>query len=97
MMRSGQHDNPLLLEALGSLLTDGLEEGDPSADAKQLAARAYLRAADMTPAQDAKAAYRERAARVLEMQVLVGGGRDAVTQAEADLRRELADADAWFA
>ncbi len=97
MMRSGQHEHPLLLEALGRLLTDGPQ--DLYADAKRLAARAYLRAADVVTEPSAKKAYRGMAHAALNSQtsVEVQGHQLPLDLVEADFRRELADADAWYA
>ncbi len=64
MMRFGNHDSPILLEAAAHLLSD-----DPfqhKEDAKQLAARAYLRAAQARP--ESAEAYRALAAAVMKTQ-----------------------------
>jgi tetratricopeptide (TPR) repeat protein len=94
MMRFGQHDSPILLEALGSLLSDGAEEWD----GKQMAARAYLRAAAVAPNARAKEAYRQLAGTALVHQIVGNGGTRAITleEVEADLAAELADAEAWY-
>lgn len=97
MMRFGRHDSPVLLEALGRLLSD---EDDAPTDAKRLSARAFLRASDVAPDPAVKKLYRAMAKRVLMMQ----GGTEAEAETpltlerlEQDFRRELADADAWYA
>lgn len=92
MMKFGRHDSPILLEALGSLLTRG--ESNPTGDAKRLAARAYLKASYGTDNPEARRKYRLLASRVLEMQL---SGANTLPQVEADLSAELADAEAWYA
>ena len=94
MMRFGQHDSPILLEALGSLLSDGAEKWD----GKQMAARAYLRAAAVAPNAKSKEAYRQLAGTALVHQIVGNGATRAITleEVEADLAAELADAEAWY-
>ena len=58
MMRFGQHDSPLLLEALGDLLSANV--GDY--DAKRLAARAYLLAGEASGDPRARAEAADNAA-----------------------------------
>src|SRR5262249_50253436 len=65
MMRFANHANPLLLEALGDLLSSPRYE---SADAKRLAARAYLKAAYGAEDAATKQAYRDLAKQALSMQ-----------------------------
>jgi tetratricopeptide (TPR) repeat protein len=65
MMKFGQHDSPVLLEALGDLLLAGHRD----IDTKRLAARAYLRAAESRIDTDEAAVYRELAAKALEIHV----------------------------
>ncbi len=67
MMKFGKHDSPILLEALGDLLS-GSSEYAP----KQLAARAYLKASYEVDDPKAKAKYREKAGSALEGQVKAG-------------------------
>ncbi|XAL99878.1 hypothetical protein OT109_00535 [Phycisphaeraceae bacterium D3-23] len=87
MMRFGNYDSPILLEALGDLmLAVGL-----GVDAKMLASRAYLKASYETEG-DASAAYRVLAEEALEMQRGV-----TLAQVEADLKKEIAQGDAFFA
>ncbi|MFQ3593830.1 MAG: hypothetical protein SNJ82_11685, partial [Gemmataceae bacterium] len=99
MMRFANHDNPLLLEALGDLLLasrwdtqDG--EGNP-ADAKALATRAYLLAARHTEGDTAQA-YRKLAEQASQMQVVTRMGEDALPVIEKRLEQELADAHKWY-
>ena len=67
MMKFGNYDSPILLEALGGLLSSGVTD-DRSNDGKRLAARAYLKASYLSKGESAKRAYRELAKYVLEMQ-----------------------------
>ena len=98
MMRFGQHDSPVLLEALGTLL---VQEGfRPLVDAKLLAARAFLKASTEVSEESARLAYRAMATRALQMQVPHGGSpTEEVTlqQVEADFEQELAEARSWYA
>lgn len=86
IMRFSKHDSPVLLEALGSLLTEDSHE-----DAKQLAARAYLQASYQTDDTDVRDAYREMANDALQMQVGIS-----LSRVETQFKRELADAEAWY-
>lgn len=87
MMRFGQHDSPILLEALGDLLlTDSYRH-----DSKMLAARAYLKAAYEVDDSAASAAYREKAQQVLEMQF-----EREMPEIEANLKREIEQGDSFF-
>ncbi len=86
IMRFSKHDSPVLLEALGSLLTE-----DPHENAKQLAARAYLQASYQTDDPDVRDAYREQANDALQMQVGIS-----LSRVESQFKRELADAEAWY-
>jgi tetratricopeptide (TPR) repeat protein len=99
MMKFGKHDAPVLLEALGTLLTQG--EEDPKGDAKQLAARAFLRASYEVPEGPARVSYRRMAARALYMQVHRTGtrpvGDDMLAAVELDFQKELEEARAWYA
>lgn len=71
MMRFGQYDSPVLLEALGDLLQMSVND-----DAKRMAARAYLKASYETEG-DTSEKYRKYAKSVLHMQV---GRRGSTTQ-----------------
>jgi tetratricopeptide (TPR) repeat protein len=94
MMKFADHQNPLLLEALGDLLADA---GDPHGDAKQLAARAYLQASYHVSDAAAKEGYRSRAESALNMQVGYTGTQMQLPDLEASFAKELEDADAWYA
>ncbi len=93
MMRFGNYDSPILLEALGDLL---LAAGYPD-DPKRLAARAYLKASYGVDSDEAQAAYAHLAESALERQT-----RDTLThteltlpQLEAVFKQELAEAKSW--
>lgn len=87
MMRFGQSESPILLEALGDLL---FADGDFN-DSKMLAARAYLRASYEVDDKAASDAYREKARRAIELQAK----RD-LPEIERDLGLEIAQGDAYF-
>ena len=98
MMRFGNHDSPILLEALASLLlfpNDNLQ----TEDAIRLAARAYLKASYEVEEPAVQNAYRARAARHLRVQDMTSPDDPGVQVApfENGFRRELAQAEAWFA
>ena len=97
MMKFGKHDSPVLLEALGTLLTHG-GGGDPTHDAKLLAARAYLRASYEAPDGPARVAYRGMAAAALRLQTPRRDkmGQVSLEQVEADFQRELSEARGWY-
>lgn len=87
MMRFADYKSPLLLEALAGLMIDRIGQGE-----QRLASRAYLKASYETSDDDAKIAYRKWAEGILQMQV-----GEKIEKIEADLKREIAEADAWFA
>lgn len=64
MMRFGQHDSPILLEALGDLFA-AYPEADEAL--KRIAALAYLRASLAVPDLSAQSAYSNKALRVVGM------------------------------
>ena len=99
MMRFGKHDSPVLLEVLGNLLHKEAVFDDPKSDAKQLAARAYLKASYEVSDASAKSAYREMTRLTLVMQSEGRGvGRSLpVADLESDFQAELADAKQWYA
>lgn len=95
MMRFAKYDSPILLEALGSLLT---EQHDPEDDAKLLATRAFLMASYEAPEGPVRDTYRAMAAKALQMQTpRITQGQISLEQVEEDFQRELADARAWYA
>jgi tetratricopeptide (TPR) repeat protein len=96
MMKFGKHDSPVLLEALGSLLSPG--ELDPHNDAKYLATRAYLKASYEVPDGPARVAYRRMAASTIRMQTPRSNmSQVTLEQVEADFQKELAEGAAWYA
>lgn len=94
MMRFGQHDSPILLEALATLL----EHGPLAENATRMAARAYLRAAAMAPNPQAALAYRKLAGSALVHQVVSDQDHTMISleDVEADLAKEMAEAEAWY-
>lgn len=86
MMRFGNYDSPILLEALGDLLLSG----DSDSDAKQLAARAYLKASYELEDKAMQETYRRLAQQSIERQMLQF---DALEERFLD---ELAEANRWF-
>ncbi len=98
MMAFGTHDSPVLLEALGACLTQGPQNAE--ADAKLLAARAYLKASYGVPDGPARAAYRGLARRALMTQTAAHPPAEqqiTLAQVEADFGRELDEGRAWYA
>jgi tetratricopeptide (TPR) repeat protein len=97
MMRFGNFRSPVLLEAVGDMLAAS-PENDGYADAKQLAARAYLRAASATTGRTSKE-YHRFAEEVLLFQGLEPGNHNdamPISKIEDQLAREVKEADAWF-
>lgn len=97
MMRFANHDNPLLLEALGDLLAHSYSE--PTSDAKQLAARAYLQASYQFSDQATREAYRQLANEVLDMQLANRQTHERLDLIRLEIKfsAERADADKWYA
>ena len=96
IMRFADHTDPTLLAALGDLLLDGHTYAFE--DAKQLAARAYLRAGGAAAGLPAAEWARTQARRALDMQTIEGtDDQMSLAQVEAELGSELAEADAWYA
>ncbi|MDB5347344.1 MAG: hypothetical protein JWP89_5721 [Schlesneria sp.] len=85
MMRFADYRNPLLLEALGDLLSDR------SSNAQRLAARCYLKASHEVDDEAAKQSYRSLAEAALHSQK----GED-LQRLEATFTAELAEADTWY-
>jgi tetratricopeptide (TPR) repeat protein len=88
IMRFGNHESPVVLEAMASLLSRDNGFDEPSVDAKQLAARAYLKASYMAPG--AQSGYRQMAGDVLQMQK-----GTSLERLDRDFEREVADAKKW--
>ncbi|MES2793782.1 MAG: hypothetical protein V4719_29475 [Planctomycetota bacterium] len=95
MMRFADHDNPLLLEALGDLLL----AANNSVNARQLAARCYLQASYVVSDKTAAQSYRDYAELALCLQLRKGVEGDVQTLAnlEAEFQKELAQAKKWYA
>lgn len=93
MMRFGNFDSPVLLEALSDLLMMRHE----LAQAKQLAARALLQASYVADS-DLVPDYRRKAKAVLSMQTHSENWTVEVSldEVEAQFRDELAEASAWY-
>lgn len=93
MIRFGNHASPILHEALSDLLLADFQQ-----DAKGLAARALLRAADSCGDAEAAAAYREKARMALSLQTPESGESRGLTveELEAQFAIELAEAEAWW-
>lgn len=94
MMKFGNFDSPILLEALGDLLISG----GFSSDAKLLAARAYLKASYETEDSDAQKLYRQKANERLHFQT-IGDGKTtpiALSTIESQLATEIQEADDWY-
>lgn len=98
MMRFGNFESPVLLEALADLLNVSTEDKD----AKLLAARALLRASELA-SEDARLEYRVQAKDVLTMQLsanamkLNSHNEITLEEVEAQLAVEQADAVNWYA
>ncbi len=95
IFKFGKHDSPILLECLGDLLVLVGEDG-PYGHGKELAARAYLKASYEVKDDAARDAYRKLAADAIKMrqpdhQYL------SLEEMETSFKKELADADAWYA
>lgn len=87
MMRFGNFQSPVLLEAFGDLSQASGKGGEGNL----ISARAYLKASYECEDDAARETYREYAKDCLSMQV------DATLEGvERDLKKELADADLWY-
>jgi tetratricopeptide (TPR) repeat protein len=91
MMRFGKHDAPVLLEVLGDLL---ISHSQPDIDAKQLAARAFLQAANKSEND----MFRQFAERALGNQTVGDGTTKQLTleELETTFKVELAEAAEWY-
>lgn len=97
MMKFGNHQSPILLEALGTLLADYAT--NPTTDAKLLAARAYLKASFEVSDGPSRQDYRRMAQNVLSMQTARRDSDTGITleQVEEAFQKELAEARGWYA
>jgi tetratricopeptide (TPR) repeat protein len=95
MMKFGNHKSPVLLEALGLLLS---HEYDPQRDAKRLAARAFLKASYEVRDELAIQSYRAMARNALGMQTTRRDSMEQITleQIESEFRNELDEANEWY-
>ena len=98
MMRFGNHDSPVLLEALGDLLLSQGYAQDETHDAKRLAARAYLKAAYGAENDATQQAYRKLARNSLAMQTVHENTYDEISleALEGTFEEELSQAKRWF-
>lgn len=94
MMRFGNYDSPILLEALGDLL---MQDGDYQAG-RQLAARAYLKASyQTTHIKSVAEAYYKKAVFALTLQYTKKGGSGfTVEDLEKLFQEELKDAETYY-
>ncbi len=93
MMRFGNFDSPILLEALASLLLNEYDE----TQSKQLAARALLQASYVSEATRQKEAFRTIAEQALMMQTRPGTiDQISLEEVEGQFLTELAEAKAWY-
>lgn len=92
MMRFADHDNPLLLKALGDLL---IYDENPTSDAKLLACRCYLLAS--RPRKDPMP-YRELAEKALSLQTKWANSDQPISlgEVERNLEAELHEASLWY-
>ena len=94
MMRFGNHDSPVLLEALADLLL-----ADYHKDGKRLAVRALLKASYEVEDEAARAAYRAKATEALYEQTPTPRQSKnlPLEELEATFAKELEDAETFFA
>jgi tetratricopeptide (TPR) repeat protein len=95
MMKFGNHESPVLLEVLGDLLSQGVKD-----DAKQLAARAYLKAAYAYEEENPELVdvFAKKAKAVLAMQ-MIGKEDDpekVFKMLEDSFTKELEEGKTWF-
>jgi tetratricopeptide (TPR) repeat protein len=94
MLHFADHQSPVLLEALGDLLI----VGDLEANGTQIAARAYLRAAQLSNTELTSERLRAMARQSLENQTQYHGENPpAIRRLEQELSSELAAGTTWFA
>jgi tetratricopeptide (TPR) repeat protein len=92
MMKFGNHESPVLLEALANLL------GSHPEDAKRLAARAYLKGSYEVGDEAARLAYREMAREVLRYQTRTPQDQQQLSleELEQSFQRELTETRQWY-
>jgi tetratricopeptide (TPR) repeat protein len=93
MLRFGNHDSPVLLEALSDLLL-----ADYYSDAKRLAARALLKASYEVEDETARAAYRAKAEAALQTQTPEPNRLEDISldDVERTFATELEEARRWW-
>jgi hypothetical protein len=97
MIRFANHESPVLLEALGTLLSEGAATSFQG-DAKRLSARAFLKASYGPVDENTRRDYRAMAEEVLEMQVASGPKDKAkLNDLEPMFQQELVEARDWYA
>jgi tetratricopeptide (TPR) repeat protein len=95
IMKFGKHNSPVILEVLANLLA--LVNGDqPFGKGKELAGRALLKASYEVKDDAAKKEYRQLAKKAIEYSQPNHRGLT-LDEMESDFKKELADADAWYA
>ena len=96
MMRFGHFDSPILLEALGTLLLSDTANRDD--DAKQLATRAFLRAAQVAKDTTARQDYKLMANGAIRGQIAskVDSSQLSLERIDEQLTSEVAEAEKWF-
>lgn len=95
MMRFGNHDSPVLLEALSDVLMMRSDQ----AQAKQLAARALLQASFVSDEPEQKSAYRQKAEDVLSMQTRGANSSSdsmSLSELETQFLAELDEGTSWY-
>ncbi len=94
MMRFGNFESPVLLEALGDLLLSGRQERD----ARLLASRAWLAAASSARRPETRRKYQRLADYALTTHLTTNGKKRALPLdvVEAEFKREVADAKKWY-
>lgn len=93
MMKFGNYDSPVLLEALGDLLmANGWKKG-----ARQLAARAYFKASYHSTEKATKLLYDQKIAFTLYYQYTKkGGSRFTINAVEKSLKKEIAEGEKYY-
>lgn len=94
MMRFAKYDSPVLLEALGTVLTRGVRSHYE--DAKMLAARSFLMASYQVSDDAARLKYRAMAGRALNMQTARNQDQISLQQVEDEFRSELDEGRDWY-
>ena len=96
MMRFGNHDSPILLEALANLLL--MRSESPEYDAKRLAACAYLKASYESKDEKTRKAYRELASQALRLQTRGDSSMERLTLEELEevFLKQQAEGEAWY-